>query len=103
MDETTPVTVRVPSWVNDELLKIANEQQLDKSDIVRDALRSYIDAVNSRRCPECHAVNDPDSNFCKNCGKGLTVPDDEKVSAMIEELGIDPDNLMKLLKQLSKK
>lgn len=102
MDESVSIGARVPSWGNEELLKIAKEQGLDRSDIIRDALRSYVDALNARRCPECDTVNDPDSRYCKNCGRGLTVSKEEELNELIEGLDVDHDTLIQTLRQLKK-
>lgn len=102
MDDTISISVRIPTWVCNELDKIAKEDQLDRSDIIRDALRTYVDSVNSHRCPECDTVNEPDAKYCKNCGKAIAVSKDEELNKLIENLDVDPDVLIQALKQYQK-
>lgn len=33
----------------------------------------YFEAVNDLRCPSCSAPRDPDDNFCRRCGRQITV------------------------------
>lgn len=95
--------VRIPEEIDQELQRIANEQHLEKSDIVRDALSSYVDAVNSHRCPECQTMNDQDAVYCKQCGRGLKVQDNDDLDSLLEQFKADPDKLLKLLKEAMKK
>jgi len=93
------VGARIPEEIDQELLKIATEQGLDKSDVIRDALKSYVEAIKSHRCPECGTVNDPDAKYCKACAKQLVFTESEDIDTLLEKLKADPDKLLSLLKQ----
>lgn len=39
------IGARIPDEIDQEHQRIADEQNLDKSDIIRDALKSYVEAL----------------------------------------------------------
>jgi len=97
------VGARIPEDIDQELQRIADEEALDKSDVIRDALKSYVDAINSHRCPECGTVNDPDAVYCKQCSRGLHIKDNDNIDSLLEQLKADPEKLLKLLKEAATK
>lgn len=62
------VTVRLPEQLKNEIEQLAKTENRSKSDIVKEALRSYIDQVSNRKTPyelgkdlfEVGAMADPD-------------------------------------------
>ena len=100
MDGTKHLGARIPVWVAAEIERIAKEHGLDRSDIIRDALKTDVEAVNAKRCPECGVENDEDAKYCKNCGKALKIPDGEELEKQMDEILANPDKLKELLLKL---
>lgn len=89
---------RVPVWMSNEISKISNTLGIDKSDVIRDALKSYIEAVNAHSCPNCGVVNDSDAKFCKACGHGLDGESQKELENLLKDISNDPKKLAILLR-----
>lgn len=63
----------IQRYVKNESVPVINEMGQEISPAFSAMAGAMHSAVQGKTCPDCGAVNDKDAQFCKSCGKALSI------------------------------